>query len=149
MAVPPAIWANFRANSLARGNVGWDFVAAADQHLVERPKPRALPAHLDMSFNCLHAEKNDGLPRPAHRLGKAQGLERMAQEMADDIPEPERDAPHSGTAIGQHGGEQAHGVGTAGIAHGFNVRVFVDVNAAADGNALREIRFAPRACALR
>ena len=51
---------------------------------------------------------------------------------------------HPGAAIGQQGREQTHGVGAAGIAHGFNVGVFVDVDAAADRNALRQILAARR-----
>ena len=57
----------------------------------------------------------------------------------DEILQPERNPPRPRAAIGQDGGQEAHGVGAARIADGFNVGVLVDVNAGTDGDALRQI----------
>ena len=68
MGKPPVSCANFFANSLAFGNVGGHLLAAADQKLPERPEPGALPAHLDLAIQRLHAKQNHKLPRPAHTV---------------------------------------------------------------------------------
>src|SRR5579864_4349961 len=59
--------------------------------------------------------------------------------MAQNILQPEPNAQGTGTAIGQHRGKKAHGVGALGIAHRLDMCMFVDVDAGADGDALRQI----------
>src|ERR1700756_4210869 len=63
----------------------------------------------------------------------------MKEQMAEDILQPKRDSQGSGAAIGQHRRQKAHGVGAFGIADCLDVRMFVDVDARADGDALRRI----------
>ena len=89
-----------------------------------------------MSVQRLHAKQNDGFARPAERLQNPERAERVAQQRNADVLEPERNPLRAGPAAGQNGSQKAHRVGAVGIADGFNVRVLVDIDAGADGDAL-------------
>src|SRR5205823_1012448 len=110
-------------------NVGGNFFSVTGQAFPERPVPRPLPAHLQISLDSLHAEENYVFARPAEGLDDSQCLDGMAKEDGDQISEPEHDALDSRCAAGQWRGEQAHGVGAARIAYRFDVSVFVDIDA--------------------
>ena len=69
---------NFLRKLVCLRNVGGHLLAPADEKPPERPEPEALPAHLDLAFQRLHAEENHKLLRPAYRLQDTNSLERMA-----------------------------------------------------------------------
>ena len=91
IAKPPVSCANFFANSLALRNVRGHLLSPAHQKLPEGPEPRALPAHLDLALQRLHAKQNHTLPRPSHRLQHTQGLERVTQQRDHNVFQPECD----------------------------------------------------------
>ena len=128
-------------------NVGGHLLASADEKLPKGPEPGPPPAHLDLSLERLHAQQNHKFSRPAQRLQHSYSLERMPEHRCKNIPQPECDTPRTRLSICQDGGEKSHGVRALWITDGFDVRVLVDIDARADGNALREVfRVARRAC---
>ena len=80
IGVPPVSCATLRANSLACGmNVGIA-LAAAHQHLAERPEPGPSQPHVDVAVQRLHAEQDQRFPRPAEWMQAAHGPQRMPQQ---------------------------------------------------------------------
>src|SRR5689334_17664766 len=63
----------------------------------------------------------------------------MAQEGSDHVQYPEGDSTRTGLSVGQNGGEETHRIRAAGIAHRFDVGMFVDINARSDRDAFRQI----------
>src|SRR5208283_2227633 len=84
------------------------------------------------------------LSRPTPGPQQTHGFDWVEQQGAEKISEPEPDALNARPAIGHHGGEQTHGVRATGITYCFDVCVFIDVDAGADGDALRKILAASR-----
>src|SRR5690242_16117136 len=68
----------------------------------------------------------------------------MTEQGGDGIFQPERNPPRTRGAIGEVRSEKTHGVGAAWISDGFDVRVFVDIDARANGYALGQIVTATR-----
>ena len=64
---------------------------------------------------------------------------RGLQELDGEGAKPGEDAGGAGAAVDEQGGEGAEGVGSAGVADGFDVGVGVDVDAGADGDAGGEV----------
>ena len=126
--------ATLRANSFACGmKVGmrrpW-----LSSTLPERPEPRTSQAHVDVAVERLHAEQDDGFPRPSERVQACARVRNgcRRKNASASVREPEQDAPPARLAAGQHGGQQPHGVGPRRIARGLDVRVLVQVEARAD-----------------
>src|ERR1035438_6562525 len=118
-------------------NVGRDLAAPAYEKPSERPEPGALPAHLDLIIQCLHAKQNYKFTRPSPRLQYAQSTEWVAEERDNDIHQPESDPTRTRPAIGEDGGKHPHGIGTIRVADCLNMGMLIDIDAGADGDALR------------
>src|ERR1039458_5666759 len=96
-----------------------------------------------MSLNRLHAEENRSLTRPVPDSKQTESLDRVQQQRAHGILRPQPNAQQARAAVGEHRGEQTHRVRTFWIPHDLNVRMFVDVDAGADCDALRQILSTP------
>ena len=129
---------------VGRGDECGHALAAAHQKLAEGPVNMPPPLHVDVAFQRLHAQQDHRLPREPEWLQQPNRLDGMRDQRDQQVLQPQADAPVPGAAAGKDGRQHAHGVGLVGIAHGLDVGVFVDVDARADGHALRQIVGCPR-----
>ncbi len=139
IAVPPAILANFSANSLAAGmNVGTAVPRLTRNLRNGQYTCRSHRMSMWPSSACMQS-RITRFARPLDGLQQTHGAKGMAQQRDDEVLQPKRNSPGPGPASGQNGRQQAHRVGAFGIAHRLDVRVLVDVNARADRDALRQV----------
>ena len=139
IGVPPIACASLARELVRLRNERRNPTPVAAQHPAERPEPGTTQAHIDVAVERLHAEQDDGFPRPAERVQDAYGPPGMPQQRTHQVPEPERDASPAGLAARQDGGQQPHRIGPGRIARGLDVRVLVQVEARADRDALRQV----------
>ena len=142
--VPPATSANFSGERIGLRDVRGHFVPAADQGFPKRPEPRALPLISMWPSNaCMQSRITDS-PRPSPWPKHSQRLTGCRSRGTKDVLQPECDALRPGRPSVRSVVRQTHGVGTVGITDRFDVRVFVNVDAGADGDALGQIVAATR-----
>ena len=95
IGVPPADRGHFAGEIIGARDVSGDPSAVAHEHLPKGPEPRTAQPHIDMAVERLHAEQDDGFPRPPKGMQAAYGSEGLAEERHRHGFQPKQDSAAS------------------------------------------------------